>query len=456
VTVLLWLTRDLRVHDNPALRAALDAGSEIVPVFCFDDRLLRGRHASAPRARFMLECLTELDERIGGIAFRNERPESALPALARELGAGAVHAMDDMGPFARRRIDSVRSALPCELVLHPGVAAVDNVGAICTNDGRPYTVFSPFHRRWLGAPRREPTGAPRRLPSLPARLRGELPAAPEGDELARPPRGGERAARERLAAFLRDGVDSYGEARDDLGADATSRLSPYLHFGCVSAREVEARLPAGDGAAEFRRQLAWRDFYGHVLLHFPRNARSEFQQRYRGTIRWSRSRTRFDAWCAGRTGYPLVDAAMRQLRAEGWIHNRARLVAASFLTKQLAIDWRWGERWFMRWLVDGDQANNNGNWQWVTSVGVDPQPAYRRLYNPTRQLATLDPDGRYVRRHVPELAQVPPEYLGEPWRMPPEVQSESGCAIGTDYPEPIVDQRAAREAALARYVQDSG
>jgi deoxyribodipyrimidine photo-lyase len=333
---------------------------------------------------------------------------------------------------------------------------VDDVASVRTNDGRPYTVFSPFHRRWLGAPRREVIGAPRSLPTLPARLRGEFPRAPEGDQLSRPPRAGERAGRERLAHFLREGIRSYADARDDLGADGTSRLSPFLHFGCVSPREAEARLPAGTGAAEFRRQLAWRDFYGHVLLHFPRNARSEFQERYRGALRWTRSRARFDAWCEGRTGYPLVDAAMRQLRAEGWIHNRARLVAASFLTKQLATDWRWGERWFMRWLVDGDQANNNGNWQWVTSVGVDPQPAYRRLYNPTRQLATLDPDGLYVRRHVPELALVPLEYLGEPWTMPLDVQRESGCRIGTDYPEPIVDQREAREAALARYVQDSG
>ena len=211
----------------------------------------------------------------------------------------------------------------------------------------------------------------------------------------------------------------------------------------MSAREVEERLPAGEGARAFRRQLCWRDFHGHVLLHFPRNARSEFQERYRGSIRWSRSRQRFEAWCEGRTGFPLVDAAMRQLRTEGWIHNRARLVAASFLTKQLGIDWRQGERWFMRWLVDGDQANNNGNWQWVSSVGVDPQPFYRRLYNPTRQLRTLDPDGVYVRRHVEELREVPLEHLAEPW------------ANGVDYPEPIVDQREAREAAIARFVQES-
>jgi deoxyribodipyrimidine photo-lyase len=443
VTALLWLTRDLRVHDHPALCAAIDAHDDVVPVFCFDSRLLNGRHASAPRTRFMLECLAELDERLGGIAFRDGRPEEVLPELARAVGARAVHATEDVGPFARRRADAVRRALPCPLVLHPGVAVVDDLQAVCTQAGRPYTVFSPFERRWLEQPRRPVLDAPEWRADLPAALRGELPRAPEHDILAEPPPGGEDAARLRLERFLDSGVERYADLRDDLGADATSRLSPYLHFGCISAREVEDRLPRGEGARAFRRQICWRDFHGHVLLHFPRNARSEFQERYRGNISWSRSGRSFEAWCEGRTGFPLVDAAMRQLRAEGWIHNRARLVAASFLTKQLGIDWRQGERWFMRWLVDGDEANNNGNWQWVTSVGVDPQPFYRRLYNPTRQLRTLDPEGVYVRRHVEELRDVPIEHLAEPW------------ANGVDYTQPIVDQAEAREAAFARFVQES-
>jgi deoxyribodipyrimidine photo-lyase len=443
VTTLLWITRDLRAHDNPALCAALENGGEMVPVFCFDERLLAGRHASAPRTRFMLECLAELDERLGGIAFLTGRPERVLPELARELGAEAVHAMEDVGPFARRRIDAVRSALPCRLELHPGVAAVDDLRAVLTQAGRPYTVFSPFERRWLEEPRRPVLDPPDRDTTLPTHLRAPLPSPPEDDPLVAAPTGGEGAARERLYSFLNDGIEGYAGRRDDLGADATSRLSPYLHFGCLSAREVEERLPHGEGAAAFRRQLAWRDFHAHVLLHFPRNARAEFQERYRGQIRWDGSDRDFEAWCEGRTGFPLVDAGMRQLRTEGWMHNRARLVAASFLTKQLGIDWRRGERWFMRWLVDGDEANNNGNWQWISSVGVDPQPFYRRMYNPVRQQRTLDPDGVYVRRHVEELREVPLEHLAEPW------------ANGVDYPEPIVDQREAREAAFARFVQES-
>jgi deoxyribodipyrimidine photo-lyase len=246
-------------------------------------------------------------------------------------------------------------------------------------------------------------------------------------------------------------AERYERERDLVGASGTSKLSPYLHFGCVSPRELEHRLGDTDGDEAFRRQLCWRDFYGQVLWHFPGNTRSEHQPRYRSAIRWSRAEKRFDAWRAGLTGYPLVDAAMRQLGREGWMHNRARLVVGSFLTKDLGIDWRWGERWFMRLLLDGDEANNNGNWQWIASVGVDPQPPYRRIYNPARQQARFDPEGSYVRRYVPELAGVPDEYLAEPWTMPAELQREVGCVIGVDYPEPIVDHAEARREALERY-----
>jgi deoxyribodipyrimidine photo-lyase len=275
-----------------------------------------------------------------------------------------------------------------------------------------------------------------------------------------PAPGGEGAGRRAMQRFLDGPVDGYGSDRDGLGDDGVSRLSPYLHFGCVSARELDERLggggggaggPGGAGAEAFRRQLCWRDFYAQVLAEFPMNARSEFQARYRGSIPWSRAERRFAAWCEGHTGYPLVDAGMRQLRREGWMHNRARLVVGSFLTKDLGIDWRWGERWFMRLLIDGDEASNNGNWQWIASVGVDPQPPFRRMYNPVRQQARLDPAGVYVRRYVPELREVPDEYLAEPWTMSTDLQRQVGCVIGEDYPEPIVDHAAARREALERY-----
>jgi deoxyribodipyrimidine photo-lyase len=457
VIALLWLTRDLRVHDHPALRAALDRAEQIVPVFSFDDRLLSGRNASGPRTQFMLECLRDLDERLGGIlVVRRGAPERELPALAAEAKATELHFTADSGPFARRRIQRVQRAMAeVECFAHPGLHAVDDLDELRTQAGKPYTVFSPFHRTWLKAPRREPLGRPRSFGSLPPGVRkGRIPTLASlglEQEVEDPLPGGETAACERLARFLEEGVREYTDNHDALGRDKTSRLSPYLHFGCVSPREIEERLPRGKGPDAFRRQLCWRDFYHHVLLHFPGNAHAEHQERYRGELSWNHDEDGFRAWCDGRTGYPLVDAGMRQLRHEGWMHNRARLVVGSFLTKDLGIDWRAGERWFMRLLIDGDEANNNGNWQWIASVGVDPQPFFRRIYNPARHMERFDPNGDYVRRYVPELRDVPADYLREPWTMPDGVQRDAGCVIGEDYPEPIVDHGQARREAFERY-----
>ena len=253
----------------------------------------------------------------------------------------------------------------------------------------------------------------------------------------------------------------YDSGRDQAGTDGSSRLSAVsaVRLPVAARRGSPAAGRPGPGAAggeakgseALRRQLCWRDFYQHVLVHHPANARQEFQSRYRGTLAWAGSDEEFTAWTEGRTGFPLVDAGMRQLRREGWMHNRVRLMVGSFLTKDLGIDWRRGEDWFMRLLLDGDQASNNGNWQWIASVGVDPQPAFRRIYNPSLQQERFDPGGRYVRRYVPELARVPDEYLAEPWRMPEGEQEQAGCRIGRDYPGPIVDHKAARQAALDRY-----
>jgi deoxyribodipyrimidine photo-lyase len=341
-----------------------------------------------------------------------------------------------------------------ELHLHPGLNAID-VAAAGTRAGKPFRVFSPFFRAWLEADRRPVLRAPAEIAPLPSRLRkGRIPALSAlglEQEVEEPPSGGEIDAGRTLDRFLAGPIRDYVDGRDALGADRTSRLSPYLHFGCVSPRQIEDRLGRGRGPEAFRRQLAWRDFHHHVLLHHPRNARSELQDRYRGRIRWSYARRPFEAWCEGQTGFPLVDAGMRQLRREGWMHNRARLVVGSFLTKDLGIDWRWGERHFMRLLVDGDEANNNGNWQWIASVGTDPEPAFRRIYNPARHQERFDPENGYVHRYVPELRAVPDEYIREPWTMPEDVQREYSCVIGEHYPAPIVDHRLAREEALARY-----
>ena len=462
MTSILWLRRDLRLHDHPALEAAR-ADERMVPVFCFDDGLLNGRHASGPRTQFMLECLSDIDsglrDRGSRLFVRHGRPEAELVTLARELDAKTVHFSIDVSPFARARQRAVKQALEeigVELVPHPGLFVIDAFEPVRTQGDRPYTVFTPFYKNWLGAPRRQLTEAPRELPSTGRKATaGSLPSLEDlglTQEVSDPAPGGETAAREALDAFLRDPVEDYAEGHDTLTGRSVSHLSPYLHFGCLSPREIEQRLSRRKGAEAFRRQVCWRDFYAYVLGHYPENAKREYQERYRGDVlKWSNDETRFQAWCDGETGYPAVDAGMRQLRREGWLHNRARLIVGSFLTKDLAIDWRWGERWFMRMLIDGDEASNNGNWQWIASVGVDPAPAFQRMFNPALQLKRFDPDGEYVRTYVPALRNVPAKYLAEPWTMPDDVQTQSGCRIGEDYPEPIVDHAEARREALDRY-----
>jgi deoxyribodipyrimidine photo-lyase len=358
-------------------------------------------------------------------------PERELPELARETHASSVHFASDVSPFAMardRRVEAALSEASVEPRRHAGNFVAD------VGKPKPYSVFTPFWRAWRELPRREVHGAPRAI-SLPSNVRvGELPHAecPLEDPIGAP---GEKAARARMHAFVRDGLDHY-EERHDLLAGGTSELSPYLHFGCISARELESKA---DSQA-FVRQLAWRDFYAHVLLHNPGNAHGAHQQRM-DALEWEDDDEALAAWQEGRTGYPVVDAAMRQLHAQGWMHNRGRLIVGSFLTKDLHIDWRRGEAYFMRSLLDGDEAQNNGNWQWVSSVGVDPAPYFRRLYNPVLQQRRHDPDGEYVRRWVPELRDVPVEHLAEPWKND----------AAPDYPPPIVDHAHERRRAIARY-----
>jgi len=454
-TAIVWFRRDLRVHDHPALTAAHRAAERVVPVFVLDPRLLdAGRFPSANRAWFLLASLRELRaalrERGGELYVRAGRPEAVLPRLARELEAEAVYFASDVSPFAMARDRRVEAALDAvEVRRQPGNFVAD-VGAPRTKDGRTFTVFSPFWRAWEKLPRRDVHAAPRRLSVPPDLEPGEIPDGPrpESPEAFAP---GEAAARERLRRWLEIGIERYGD-RHDLVAGGTSELSPYLHFGCVSAREVEqrARTRGGKGSGAFVRQLAWRDFYAHVLLHHPGNARSAFKAQF-DALEWADDPSGFEAWREGRTGFPVVDAGMRQLARSGWMHNRARLIVASFLTKDLHIDYRLGEAHFMRLLLCGDEAQNNGNWQWVTSVGVDPAPYFRRLYNPMAQQERHDPDGTYVRRWCPELARVPRPRLATPWTMSEAEQKAAGCVIGRDYPAPIVDHKRERERAIERY-----
>jgi deoxyribodipyrimidine photo-lyase len=457
---LVWLRRDLRLHDHPALAAAQAAARLVVPVYVLDSRLLDGPMASTNRSWFLLGSLRELADGLAArgapLVVRTGRPEDVIPALAAEAGAGDVFASRDVSPFARRRDAAVAEALAAAgraLHLRRGllVAEPEEVQGA---DGRPLTVFTPFLRRWTAVPRRAVLPAPAEIPSLrPGALAGEaLPAgpAPTADP-ALLPLPGERAARRRLAAWATSpALEAYAEGRDRLDVDGTSHLSADLKFGTLSPLEVlRAAEGPGDGRRVFVTELAWREFYAHVLWHFPHVARGAFRPAF-DAVPWADDPGGLAAWSEGRTGYPVVDAAMRQLARSGWLPNRARMIVASFLAKDLLLDWRCGEAHFMAHLVDGDVAANNGGWQWTAGTGTDAAP-YFRVFSPVAQGRRFDPAGAYVRRWVPELAGVPDAYVHEPWTMPPDVQAAAGCVVGREYPAPIVDHARARERALAAY-----
>jgi deoxyribodipyrimidine photo-lyase len=461
-TAIMWFRRDLRVRDLPALAEAA-THDRLACVFVLDPRLLgKGRWTCDARTAFMVGCLHELDaalrKRGGRLAIREGEPETEVPKLAREVKATDVYFTADVSPFARGRDQRVIDALADDGVrahAMPGAGVVEDPAKILTKQGKPYTVFSPYARTWLGADRRDPLSAPRKLPAQPRMAAGTLPTARslkldvEPADLVFPP--GEAEGRRRMLAFLRTGLQPYDDRRN-APAGGSSRLSPYLRWGCVSPTELDARAAEhrGAGAESYRNELAWRDFYGAVLMHFPHVTKQEFQERYRD-LWWTRGTKHLEAWKAGRTGYPLVDAGMRQLLAEGWMHNRVRMVVGSFLTKDLHVDWRAGERHFMEQLVDGDMAANNGGWQWIASTGTDPAPYFQRLFNPVTQQRKFDPDGTYVRRWVPELRDVPDDRLAEPWTMDADGQEAAGCRIGSDYPAPIVDHAHERRRAIEIY-----
>jgi len=457
---LLWLRRDLRLRDHPALAAALDRGGAVVPVYVLDPRLLEGPRSSANRTWFLLESLRELAAGLAArgapLVVRRGRPEDVIPALAAEAGARAVVASRDVSPFARARDRVVREALAAagrQLHLERGLLVVEPED-VSTDDGRPVTVFTPFSRRWAAVPRRTPFPVPDAIPSLPVGTLAseELPMSPAPTaDVALLPRPGEAAARERLAGWIASAaLPAYADGRNRLDAEGTSRLSADLKVGTLSPLEVLlAAEGPGDGRRVFVSELAWREFYAHVLWHFPHVVRGAYRPAY-DSVPWADDPAGLAAWREGRTGYPVVDAAMRQLAGSGWLHNRARMIAASFLAKDLLVDWRHGEAHFMAHLVDGDVASNNGGWQWTAGTGTDAAP-YFRVFNPVAQGRRHDPAGAYVRRWVPELARVPDAYVHEPWSMPPDVQAAAGCVVGRDYPAPIVDHAVARDRALAAY-----
>lgn len=446
---VVWFRRDLRVHDHPALTRAVEAGDRVVPLFVVDERLLDGRWRSPNRLWFLREGVAALAASLAarGAPLVVERgdPTALVPAVARAVGATRVAVGRDHTPFGRARDRAVADRLRASGIAFeaaPGGLIVEPE-AIATAGGTPFRAYGPFRRAWLQAARRELLPAPSTIvpaPGMAATTRGIEavlgPIAPTADPTCLP-EPGEAAARRRLGWWAASpALDRYAVDRDRLDLDGTSRLGADLRFGLLSAGEVAARCAGeGDGRRRFLDELAWRDFYAHALWHEPRLAREAYQPAFEHVAR-DGDPALIAAWTAGRTGYPAVDAAMRQLAATGWISNRARMIAASFLVKQLGVDWRVGEAHFMRHLVDGDPASNGGNWQWVASVGMDAQPWFR-AFSPSLQGRRHDPVGDWVRRWVPELAGIPGPDVHEP--------------APRAYLPPIVDDRAARERAVAAY-----
>jgi deoxyribodipyrimidine photo-lyase len=450
-TSVLWFRRDLRVGDNPALLAARDgAGPDgaVLPVFVLDDALRRP--SGAPRIAFLYRCLRALDEALDGrLVVLRGRPEDVVPRLVRDVGAGSVHVAADFGPYGRERDERVAAALAAgpdggELVRTGSPYAVAP-GRVRKGDGTPFRVYTPFYRAWRQHGWRAPAGSAgagvRWLAGVPGT---GVPPDPDLPARLRLPEAGEGAARARWADFRDSALGAYAEDRNRPDRPGTSRLSVHLKYGTVHPRTLLADLGDGAGAETFRKELAWREFYADVLWHEPRSARACLNASLAGMeVDTGRvADERFAAWAEGRTGYPIVDAGMRQLRAEAWVHNRVRMIVASFLVKDLHLDWGRGAREFLRHLVDGDLASNNSGWQWVAGCGTDAAPYYR-VFNPVTQGRTFDPEGDYVRRYVPELRSVPGAAVHEPWERP------GGPPDG--YPDRVVEHAAERKEALARY-----
>jgi len=430
-TAIVVFTRDLRLHDNPALHQACARARQVVPLFVLDPAIA----APANRARFLAQSLADLRaslrERGADLVLRRGDPAAEVIRLAAEVRATAVYLAADVSHYAaarRGRLERECGRHRIELILTPGLTVVPP-GDLKPAGGVHYRVFTPYWRAWRAATWRAPFPAPPAIAMPPVGQAGRLPAGqPDSPGLAR---GGETAGRQRYARWQQRLLAGYAENHDDLAGDATSRLSAYLRFGCVSPLEVAIGAvdrPAGDEhSEEFCRQLAWRDFFYQVTAAFPDIARKN----YRPGAAWHHDARALDAWRAGQTGIPIVDAGMRQLAAEGFMHNRARMVTASFLTRNLGIDWRHGYAHFDSLLADGDVANNAGNWQWVAGTGNNARP--NRVMNPLRQAQRFDRAGQYVGRYLPELADLDPAVIHTPWRLPAAQRVRLG------YPGPLVE-----------------
>ncbi len=465
-TALWWIRRDLRLQHNQALQAALSEGYQVQPVYILDPNLLSSSRMGQARKDFLFQGLDRLQEQIarqgGQLIVRSGNPKTALESLVRESAAAQIFAEQDLSPYARQRDQGVSRRMPLQLISGLTIADPEEIK---TAVGTPYQVYSPYRKKWkqryLSRIRR---GSDQELEGRfwDQNLGSERIPALEKPQALEAWQAGEEPARQRLSQFVEGDsppIYRYQENRNRPDREGTSGLSPYLHFGMISIREVfQAALSAMDRArsgAELQSaeswldELIWREFYLAILYHHPDVLKKSYRENLQ-EISWRNHQESFQRWKQGLTGFPIVDAGMRQLLATHWMHNRVRMITASFLVKDLLIDWRWGEEWFMKSLVDADLASNNGGWQWVAGTGTDAAP-YFRIFNPTTQAKKHDPQGGYIRRYLPELAQVPDDYIHTPWRMPDSLQQKAGCRIGKDYPEPIVDHQKARKQTLEAY-----
>jgi deoxyribodipyrimidine photo-lyase len=448
-TAVVWFRRDLRLGDNPALRAAADAHDTLVALFVHDPALTGP--SGANRVAFLHATLDALAGALDGLLVeRHGDPEAVVPRLAAEVEAEAVYVAEDFGPYGTRRDHQV------EARLLDGGCVFGRVGSpyavppdtLFTTAGGPFRVFTPFSRAWRRHGWDDPVLVPGNATWLTGVAGGRRPSTPAPTAAEGLPDAGEEAAIRLADAFVADGVDGYHDDRDRPDLDRTSHLSAHLKYGAVHPRQLLARLASGSGPTTWAGELCWRDFYADVLYHRPETARTNYAGAMDG-LRWDtgpRAEERFEAWTRGETGYPIVDAGMRQLLAEGWMHNRVRMITASFLVKDLHIDWRRGAGWFLDQLVDGDLASNNHGWQWTAGTGTDAAPFFR-IFNPTTQGQRFDPTGDYVRRYLPELRAIEGKAVHEPWKLDADL---FGGGAGR-YPSPIVDHRVEREEALARY-----
>ncbi|HSH09573.1 MAG TPA: deoxyribodipyrimidine photo-lyase [Oceanipulchritudo sp.] len=462
-TVLVWFRQDLRLADNPAWKKAVESGYAVIPVYIRAPEE-GGPWASGGASRWWLHhALADLERQLSDsgarLILRSGDSETELERLIEETGATSVYWNRCYEPYRIKQDGRLKTRLKeSGLDVWSGNSALlREPWEIATQQGNPYKVYTPFSKAFAGVPETAPveTRARPQVPRVWPRSDGleALNLLPRSNWAAGfgaawdPTRKG---GLERMESFLAGEVVRYATARDFPSADGTSRLSPYLHFGQIGPREVAAairRTSPGPGRETFHRELVWREFATHVLYHFPDTPEQPLQLKY-ARFPWRRDEGELEAWQQGRTGYPIVDAGMRQLWQTGWMHNRVRMIVASFLVKHLLHSWRDGADWFWDTLVDADLASNTLGWQWAGGCGADAAP-YFRIFNPITQGSKFDPDGHYIREYVPELGKVPLGYLHTPWEMPAPVQRASGCVIGKDYPAPVVDHAAGRARALA-------